>query len=164
MRTAQEILNDPNWAPRKGMTVEIYKPADGSDCTNGGVTSRAKTALIVGDILSVPRQHWKESAAVIGKVPEIVQESRDWPVLRIEKRRMLDACSGCGDNAPGEYFWYAVAVPADLPEGVRPAFGGNFIWSCDSWFRRGISEYPIPVHDHIVRSVGAAEQILGGEK
>lgn len=37
----------------KGLTVEIYKSADGMDCTNHGVTSKAKTALVVGPILEV---------------------------------------------------------------------------------------------------------------
>ena len=28
-------------------------------------------------------------------------------------------------------------------------FGGNFAWSCDSWFRRDVSQYPIAIHDRI---------------
>lgn len=141
---------------RKGMIVEIYKPADGSDCTNGGVTSKAKAAIVVGDVLDVPRRHWSEPSRVIGKVSPVSEDPGGIPVLRIEKRRMLGSCTGCGDNASGEYFWHVVAVPVDPPEGVRPAFGGNFIWTCDSRFRQELSEYPIPVHDHIVRNDGGA--------
>jgi len=119
---------------RKGMMVEIYKPADGSDCTNDGVTSKAKEALLVGD-----------------DIPQIFSEREGVPVLRVERRAILDHCPGCGDNALGEKWDYISAVPVDLPEGIHPAAGGNFIYSCDSRFRV-IFEYPIPVHDHIVRS------------
>jgi hypothetical protein len=42
---------------------------------------------------------------------------------------------------------YLRAVPAG--ERRWTMFGGNFIWSSDSRFRREVSERPIPVHDRI---------------
>lgn len=34
---------------KMGMMVDVFKDAHGTDCTNGGVTSKAKTALLIGE-------------------------------------------------------------------------------------------------------------------
>lgn len=117
---------------RKAMIAEIYKPADGLDCTNKGVTSNATKALIVGPVLRVERDTKTEAAAI----PEIFVDRGTYPVLRLEIRH---------DGS------YVVAVPADIPEGTWTMFGGNFVYTPDSRLR-DICAYPIPVHDRIERA------------
>ncbi len=131
---------------RKGMIVSIYKPADGFDGTNQGVTSKADHAMIVGPVIEIC------SKTIFGKayepghghceerkvredlvIPEIFTDTGDRPVLRIELRHAQT---------------YMVAVPADIPEGTWTMFGGNFIYTSDSRLR-AICPYPIPVHDRI---------------
>ena len=128
---------------RKGMHVEIYKPADGSDCTNHGVTSKATHALLVGPVIEICAKQTEpghrdcldriERADLV--IPEIFSDRGDVPVLRVELRHN------------GTYF---AAVPADIPEGTWTMFGGNFIYTSDSRLR-AICPYPIPVHDRIER-------------
>lgn len=40
--------HDADGAPLRGITADVFRPADGSDCTNGGVSSRVKRVTIVG--------------------------------------------------------------------------------------------------------------------
>lgn len=37
----------------------------------------------------------------------------------------------------------------ELKDGERTAFGGRFVWCCDSRFR-SVHPYPIPLHDHVL--------------
>ncbi len=133
---------------RKGMHVSIYKPADMGDCTNGGVTSKATEALLVGPVIEICHDpstpghagcdRRKERPDLV--IPEIFADrgqfaegASKYPVLRVELRH--------GGT-------YVVAVPADIPEGTWTMFGGNFIYTSDSRLR-AICPYPIPVHDRI---------------
>lgn len=100
------------------MLVSIYR--DGSDCTNGGVTSPARAprgrAILAGPGL-----------------PELFHAEPGMPLLEL---------------AEG-YRGSLRAVPAEpMPESNvgRWMFGGNFVWTSDSRFR-AVSETPIPVHD-----------------
>lgn len=46
----------------------------------------------------------------------------------------------------GEPYMHAKPVSAGS---AHTMMGGNFVYSCDSRFRREISQYPIPIHDRI---------------
>ncbi len=101
----------------KGLLVDIM----GTDCTNGGITSKQKMAILV-----LPNR-------AIGPVET---EGSDFPVLTILQ---------------GRFGRLTIAVPADengFPKypNRNPMFGGHFIYSSDSRFSQ-ISDQPVHVHD-----------------
>lgn len=55
----------------------------------------------------------------------------------------------------GQPVWLLVRAPNHThvrPLSAGPSwcmFGGNFAWSCDSWWRDQVSEYPVAIHDRI---------------
>lgn len=104
----------------KGLTVDIYKPANGTDCTLDGVTSRAKYVLLLG----------------VDGPTTIADNERyhKYPVLRVIEHPAVKG--------------YMIAVPAghEGPTTGHYAFGSNFVYSSDSRFRK-VCAYPIPVHD-----------------
>lgn len=109
-----------------GHFVEILR--GNSDCTNDGVTSRARGA--VNALLLDP-----------GHETGPFEPSDRIPTLLVIRRWI---------GTPNEY---AHAVPCDkdgvplAPKGANgPMFGGNFVYSSDGRFR-AICQYPIPVHD-----------------
>jgi len=53
---------------RKGMIVQVYKDASGTDCSNGGLSSRHTRLLLIGPT-----------------VPAIFEESDDLPVVELGK-------------------------------------------------------------------------------
>ena len=57
----------------KGLTVSIYRDADGSNCTNGGMSSKFKTAVLVHP-----------------KIDGIFAPRPDSPVLRLVYREKLN--------------------------------------------------------------------------
>lgn len=57
----------------KGMHVSILKAADMSDCTNHGITSKATSALLVGE-----------------GVPEIFEADENQPVLVLDTKYFRD--------------------------------------------------------------------------
>lgn len=101
----------------KGMRVDILRPADGFDGSAGGVTSKAISALLVGD-----------------EIAPVFEDRGDVPVLKLERR------------VYGRDYIFAVPVEPKRIGAAGPMAGGNFIYSHDSRFRK-ISQYPIPVHD-----------------
>lgn len=106
-------------ATRKGLLVEVYRAANRSDCTNGGVTSRVDHCVLVG----------------IG-VPEIFEPSERTPALEL-----------CTKSVGGELYHYARPVlgPDDPRKNIGPMNGGNFVYTSDS--RLPCGRRPIPVHD-----------------
>lgn len=111
-----------------GLTVSIYKTD--RDCTNGGASSRATQALLIG-------------RGVAGSFTVGDADRRGEPVFRLVCRDFRGAS-------------YLSAVPADAEgDGVgRYMFGGNFLYTSDSRFADvfrtfGVasSGYPIPIHD-----------------
>jgi hypothetical protein len=42
------VTVDSAGAEVKGLIIDLYRPADGSDCTNGGISSRYTEALVIG--------------------------------------------------------------------------------------------------------------------
>lgn len=136
---------------RKGMIVSIQ----GIDCTNNGVTSGHRDALLIGD-----------------GIPEIFEERDGMPTLRLEydleprgaqagrlmvakpKWLQLVGAAAKRNESPFECFgqdWAsqhrivnAVAVPADHDERRWNMYGGHDVGCCDSRFP---FTGPVPVHD-----------------
>jgi len=89
-------------APLMGLIVEVYKPADGHDCTNNGLSSKVKHILLCGPGL-----------------PELFTESEDCPAFRVIKRNL----------SSGEYIHIE---PWERPEGNGWMYGGNIADTSDS--------------------------------
>ena len=85
------------------LMVSIYRPADGMDCTNKGLSSIHNEAIVF----------WDVPVGSKGKVSSY----RDFPVFYLVK------------DASGENY---KAVPHDYRPGNRYMFGGNFIYTSDS--------------------------------
>lgn len=105
-------------APRKGMLVNVYATKDGSDCTNGGITSYHKQLIMVGK-----------------GIPEIFKAKADGSncIEYVEREMFGKECNIC--------------VPLNQPELKKmngPMFGGNFVYTSDSRFPHN---NPVPVHD-----------------
>ena len=88
-----------------GLRVSIYRDADGSDCTNNGISSRYTNATITGEGIEGP-----------------FSPSDDAPEMVIIKDEI------CGRER-------IRAIPKDLHESkLWVMFGGNFVYSSDSRF------------------------------
>lgn len=102
------------------MTVSVLRAADG-EFTNGGLTSKHKTVLLVGP----------------GGAPDGYDTKKaGMPVFHVVSRRF-----------GGQPYYHAEPDEEFHPAGcVGPMSGGNFLYSCDSRFRE-MFPYPIPAHD-----------------
>lgn len=101
----------------KGLMVDVYK-CEGLSHSNKGISAFAERVTIVGD----------------GIVELFEEDPLTRPAVKIVKREL--------SNGP-----YLHAEPLEKPTGkTGPMFGGCFIYSSDSRFRK-ISAYPIPLHD-----------------
>lgn len=101
---------------KKGMLVFVYR--HGSDCTAGGITSKLDQIVLVGPGIEGPFE---------------VKEGE--PYLELQRK-----------NVNGEYLYAVPRNDGDKSSLVGPMFGGNFVYSSDSRFRR-VCVYPLPVHD-----------------
>ncbi len=101
---------------KRGMLVSVY--SDGSDCTNGGMTSNHKRFVLIG--MEGP-----------------FQSDEKTPALKLVKRFI----------GGREYLHAEPVDEKNIPENmVGPMFGGNFIFTSDTRFWE-VSRQPIPVHD-----------------
>lgn len=94
----------------------VFVYRHGCDCTAGGITSKLEQIILVGPGIEGPFEV-KEGEPYL----ELTQRSAD----------------------------YMCAVPVNVGNKsglVGPMFGGNFVYSSDSRFRK-ICAYPLPVHD-----------------
>lgn len=101
---------------KKGMLVFVYR--HGSDCTAGGITSKLDQMVLVGPGIEGP-----------------FEVKDDEPYLELQRK-----------NVNGEYLYAVPRNVGDKRSLVGPMFGGNFVYSSDSRFRK-VCAYPLPVHD-----------------
>lgn len=109
----------------KGLTVNVFRWSLG-DCTNGGVTERVNSFILVDESIK--------------EVPFEVQEGGLYLALvkrNIGGREYLHA----EPRVNGGVLCSHGTLASKL---AGPMAGGNFIYSCDSRFP---SPYPISVHD-----------------
>lgn len=88
-----------------GLLVFVLRHADGTDCTNGGVTSRVTQAVLVGD-----------------GIPAIFEPTETRPALRLVRRHI-----------GGEYL-HAEPVEGKDGRRVGWMAGGNFVYTSDARF------------------------------
>lgn len=107
----------------KGLLVSVYRkcgnPMFSGDCTNGGISSKFGTLVLVGD-----------------DVPEVLTPRDDMPAIRLIKRKVM-----------GMEFWIAAPLDAKFEGqggGFPYMFGGNFLYTSDSRFP---SDAPIKIFD-----------------
>jgi len=103
-----------------GLIINVFR-ANGSDCTNGGISAENDSLLLVG-----------------AGVPEIFHPSPDMPtvtlVTRIFGGEPVRSLVPCDDNAKPLKGWYM--------------FGGNFGYTSDSRFSELTGIYgAIAIHD-----------------
>lgn len=104
-----------------GLLADIFK-SGGRSFSNGGISDRYEEALVIGDGIEGPFGE-RDGLPTLQIVPGNVAGSlKAIPVLG----------------------WEAAAEIRGKT--VGPMFGGSFVWSTDSRFRK-ISEYPVPIHD-----------------
>lgn len=102
--------------PLKGLHAYIYR--QGTDCSNGGISSRCDAVTIVGE-----------------GIPEVFSAREDAPAVRVVRRQF----------ASGQYVHLE---PVDQPAGMcGPMFGGTLVYSSDSRFRELVSPYAVSLHD-----------------
>jgi hypothetical protein len=111
---------DANPAPTLGILVHVLVPRGLPDCTNGGVSSRYKAFVLIGEGVEGPSEPDDET-----------------PALRLVRRRIgqqqADYCVPVSDNR------------IDFPTTYAgPMMGGNFAYTCDS---RMPGHRPLPIHD-----------------
>lgn len=102
---------------RKGLLVGVLRPTNTS--SDQSISDRVRNFVLTGDGIEGP-----------------FEPSEDAPELRLIRRQL----------STGEYL---CAAPPDCVASrtyISYAASGNFVWSCDSRFRR-ICEYPIAIHD-----------------
>jgi hypothetical protein len=111
---------DANPAPTLGILVHVLVPRGMADCTNGGVSSRYKAFVLIGE-----------------GIDGYTEPTDDTPALRLVRRtigrRQADYCVPTTD------------LRADYPTTYAgPMMGGNFVYTSDS---RMPGHRPLPVHD-----------------
>ena len=101
----------------KGLIAWIYR--NGSDCSNGGISSRCDKDVVVGP-----------------DIPEIFEASEDMPAVKIVKRVIA-----------GSLYVHAEPLTWRESDEITGMAGGTFIYSTDSRFRECVNEYPVSLHD-----------------
>jgi hypothetical protein len=100
------------------LVADVFRNAHLGDSTNQGITSRHTSVYVIG-----------------------VQGPFDPPanaenVVEVHVKRLPGGSE------------HVYALPANRNPDKHYMFGGNFIWACDSRFRR-LYPQPIPVHDRV---------------
>lgn len=101
----------------KGLIISVYRDADGSDCTNGGISSNHKRLTLIGK-----------------DTPPIFEPTDDAPPVTVVRR-----------NISGREYLHL--VPCDENAKPLPGwwmFGGNYADASDSRFPHS---YPLAIHD-----------------
>jgi hypothetical protein len=113
-------MSNDTTAP-KGITALIYRDALGTDFSNRGISSRVMEVTVIGEGIDPVFEATRERPAV-----RIVTNERFHGETVIHAEPVVPA----GEPAP----WYM--------------FGGTFIFSSDSRFRRAAGHYgAVPLHD-----------------
>jgi hypothetical protein len=131
----------------KGLTVSVYREADGSDFTLGGISGKHNTLTVIGTIDRHDRK-----AMDIFELPEgsqVSEASEECPgvfVMREFARgadkpwNMFVVPAPCGP----EQDIYAIT---DLRSVIGLSFGGNFVSTSDSRWRELTGVDALRVHD-----------------
>lgn len=117
MVTSKQLSSKEITMP-KGLSVSIYKQSRLGDCTNGGTSSKADSAIAVHPRLD----------------PIFDSEKLNYPAYQLVERYPC-----------GEKYWTAYPIINGEVK-TNGMFGGNYLMTSDSRFCR-LNQYPIPIHD-----------------
>lgn len=111
----------------KGLSVSVYRDTSMADCTNFGVTSPEAADGKIFVIFDEALEGYIDM--------EKAKADPRYVILKVVRR-----------NIGGEYLH--VEPMFSRPEGMAgPMFGGNYVMTSDSRFRRAFGPRPLPVHD-----------------
>lgn len=127
-----------------GLTVGIYK--NGTDCSNGGLSSRVKELTLVNvDGPFEPTEERPAALLVPGTLPGIA--------------RVVPAAEVTGHGAAVEYHGKWAPLLADGDKTMGPSMGGCYVASADSRFVEAVEEITgarfygaVPLHDRFESS------------
>lgn len=100
----------------KGITVNIYRDSNQNQPIN--ILNGKNRAVLIGD-----------------NIAQIFEATNEYPALKIVTRHLF-----------GRDYIHAEPISKEPFDCLFFAFGGSFIYSCDSRFRE-LFDYPIPLHD-----------------
>lgn len=140
---------DQSAAPLKGLTVNVYRPADGLDCTLGGFSSRFDKLTVVGVIRKRP-------AGEAGCMELVCEPMPRYSQVRAADPNSAPAAMLYHREIFGESVWVIVPAPVggtriELSALVsRVMMGSNFAHTTDDRLREitGISS-PLAIHDRV---------------
>ena len=101
----------------KGMIAYIYRDSDG-DSSNSGISSKYNKVVVVDSELD-----------------EIFEPDETMPAVKLVRRVI-----------GGDSYIHAEPLTWRESDDITGMFGGCYIMSCDSRFRK-VCKYPIPLHD-----------------
>lgn len=108
--------------------VDVFRPANGDDCTLGGASSKYETLYLV---------HTGITDEQIIQYCMATGEPADRFFRRGEKEFFI-----------GQDYHYHVFLEPCIKCGKRPMFGSNLAYSSDSRFKEfTLSNYPLTIHD-----------------
>jgi hypothetical protein len=114
-----------------GLILNVYRSANGTDCTAGGITSRCNELLLVGDGID------EIFPAILTPCGYPVRRRVDYdaaaifPAIPARPRVTLRKCNGTVHLVPCDEY----GKPLDQ---VWWTFGGNYAASCDSRVYRAV--------------------------
>ena len=107
--------------------VSVFRPADGTDCTLGGASSKWSELYLVHPGV--------ENKEILAYCAEELEETRRF--FRVLEREIFGKVYRC-------------LVPCINPYGNHYMFGSNLAYSSDSRFREfSFSDYPLAIHDRL---------------
>lgn len=110
----------------KKLSVEIYKAADGRDCTNNGASSRHNSMIAFDGDLEEIREYIEENEIDIDEC------------LYLVRRKLW------GEN---HFYFKPLDLALNKPNKCV-MFGGNFACTSDSRYNEMVGDsYPRPIHD-----------------
>ncbi|QSZ51469.1 hypothetical protein EU811_22190 [Arthrobacter sp. TS-15] len=113
-------MSNATTAP-KGITALIYRDALGTDFSNQGISARVMEVTVIGE-----------------GIDPVFEATEERPAVRLVKNESLHR----------ETVTHAEPVAPDDETAPWYMFGGTFIFSSDSRFRRAAGQYgAIPLHD-----------------
>lgn len=113
-------MSNATTAP-KGITALIYRDALGADFSNQGISSRVMEVTVIGE-----------------GIDPVVEATEERPAVRLVQKESLHR----------ETVIHAEPLTPEDEPAPWYMFGGTFIFSRDSRFRRAVGQYgAIPLHD-----------------
>lgn len=117
----------------RGLILNVYRSADGANCTNGGYTARFTQLTLVG-VRDETKGH-NAPVEPLGRQSQVFAPTAERPAVILVKRHI------------GRILWHL--VPAGF-EGQWFMFGGNYAATSDSRFGDITGIYgAIAVHDRV---------------